>query len=117
MKPVDLIIRSIRPTIINSYVIEKIEIDLKHVNYGLDPVKGYGGKARSSFEAEDIIRFFESLNGLEIGFEADGHWEYFIVDKPFFEKRKKYRMVFCIDRNGPNITGIITFFQIKRGDK
>jgi hypothetical protein len=62
-------------------------------------VKGYGHKVRSSFEAEDIILFYESLNGLEIGFEADGHWEYFIVDKPFFEKRKKYRMVFCIDRS------------------
>ncbi len=117
MKPADLILRSIRPTIINSYVIEKIEIDLKHVNYGLDHKKGYGRKARSSFEAEDIIRFFESLNGLEVGFEAEDQWEYFIVDKPFFEKRKKYRMVFCIDRNEPSITGIITFFQIKRGDK
>jgi hypothetical protein len=68
MKPADLILRSISPTIINSYVIEKIEIDLKHVNYGLDPEKGYGRKARSSFEAEDIIRFFESLSGLEVGF-------------------------------------------------
>jgi hypothetical protein len=58
MKPADLILRSIRPTIINSYVIEKVEIDLKHVNYGLDPKKGYGGKARSNFEAEDLVRFF-----------------------------------------------------------
>ncbi len=77
MRPADLVLRSIRPTTINSYLIEKVEI----------------------------------------GFEADGHWEYFIVDKPFFEKKKKYRMVFCVDRNRPSITGIITFFQIKRGDK
>ena len=117
MKPTDLILRSIRPTIINSYVIEKVEIDLKHINYGLTPEKGYGRKARSCFEAEDIIRFFESLNGLEVGFEIEDHWEYFIVDKPFLERKKKYRMVFCIDRREPNITGIITFFQVKRGDK
>ena len=117
MKPADLILRSIRPTIINSYVIEKVEIDLKHVNFGLDPKKGYGRKARSNFEAEDLVRFFESLDGLDIGFEADDRWEYFVVDKPFFEKTRKYRMVFCIDRKEPNITGIITFFKIKRGDK
>jgi hypothetical protein len=117
MKPADLILRSVRPTIINSYVIEQIEIDMKHVNYGLDPKKGYGRKARSSFEAEDLIRFFESLNGLEVGSETDGEWEYFIVEKPFFDKKKKYRMVFCIDRKWPSTTGIITFFQIKRGDK
>ncbi len=46
MKPADLILRSIRPTIINSFVIKQIELDLKHINYGLDPKKGYGRKAR-----------------------------------------------------------------------
>ena len=50
MRPADLILRSIRPTTINSYLIEKVEIDLKHVNYGLDPKKGYCGKARRKIE-------------------------------------------------------------------
>ena len=117
MKPANLVLCSIRPTSINSYLVEKIEIDLKHINYGLDSKKGYGQKARSNFKAEDIIKFFEALNGLEADFEADGYWHYFIVDKLFFKEKKKYRMVFCIDRREPSITGIITFFQIKRGNK
>ncbi|MDH4467952.1 MAG: hypothetical protein QE271_07830 [Bacteriovoracaceae bacterium] len=115
MKPGGLILRSIRPTIINSFVIERIEIDLKHINYGLDPKKGYGQKARSTFVIEDIIRFFESLNGMEIEFNFDDGWEYFVVDKSFFDKMIIYRMVFCIDHKEPSICGIITFFQIKRG--
>ncbi len=114
MTPSDLSKRLGRPTLINSYVIEKIEIDLAHINYGLDTKKGYGRKARSTFVAEDIVKFFESLNGLEIEIEVDENWEYFIVDKPFFEKNKMHRMVFCIDRNVPIVAGVITVFQIKR---
>lgn len=62
MKPVDLVICSIRPTLVNSYLIKTIEVDLKHINYGLDRIKGYGKKARSNFNIDDIVLFFESLN-------------------------------------------------------
>jgi len=116
MKPNNLTNRSIRPTTINSYLIEKIEVDLKHINHGLDPKKGYGSKARSTFGMNEVAQFFESLDGLEASSEIDGNWEYFVVDKPFFEKKKKYRMVFCIDLREPNVSGVITFFEIKRGD-
>ncbi len=114
MKPADLVTCSIRPTLINTYQIKTIEVDLRHINYGLDPEKGYGKKARSNFKIEDIVLFFESLNNLEIDSEKDGDWEYFVADKVFFGKRKKYRIVFCIDRKSSHVSGIITLFQVKR---
>lgn len=114
MKPVDLVICSIRPTLVNSYLIKTIEVDLKHINYGLDRIKGYGKKARSNFNIDDIVLFFESLNNLEINADQDENWEYFVVDKAFLGKKKKYRMVFCIDKRSPHVSGIITFFQVKR---
>ncbi len=83
MTPVDLIFFSIRPTWINSYYIKKIEVDLRHINFGLDQHKGYGKKARSHFTVEDIALFFESLDNFEINIEKDGDWEYFVVDKSF----------------------------------
>ena len=114
MKPVDLVYSPIRPTQINSYLITSIAVDLRHINYGLDPIKGYGNKRRSDFKLEDIILCFESLKFLEINFEQEGDWEYFVVDKDFFGKRKKYRMVFCIDQKMPHNGGIITLFKIKK---
>ncbi len=65
MKPADLVLCSIRPTWINSYQIKKIEVDLRHINYGLDQVKGDGSKARSNFTIEDIILFFDPLTILK----------------------------------------------------
>ncbi len=114
MKPENLVTHSIRPTWINSYQIKKIEVDLRHINYGLDQIKGYGNKARSYFTIEDIVLFFESLNNLEVSPEKDEDWEYFVVDKFFFDKRNKYRIVFCIDKKSPHVSGIITLFQVKR---
>ncbi len=117
MKPVNLITRLIRPTLINSFMIKKLEIDLRHINYGMDSEKSYARKPRSSFGENDIVEFFESLNGLEATPSYDDNWEYFVVDKPFFEKKKRYRIVFCIDLNEPGTCGIITLFQVKRGNQ
>lgn len=117
MKPIELINCSIRPTTINSYLIRSLEIDLKHINHGLDSEKGYGHKSRSNFSKEEVVQFFESLNGVEAESELDDNWEYFVIDKPFFEKRKTYRMVFCIDKKDIGMAGIITFFQINKGVK
>ena len=114
MKPADLIHCSIRPTQVNSYLIKTIEVDLKHINYGLDQTKGYGKKTRSDFKIEDVVLYFESLNLLEINSNQYGNWEYFVVDKTFFDKKKKYRIVFCIDQKSPSCSGIITLYQIKR---
>ena len=116
MKPADLVTCLIRPTWINSYLVKRIEVDLRHINYGLDRLKGYGSKARSSFTLEDIVLFFESLNSVEINSDREGYWEYFVIDKAFFEKKKKYRIVFCINKKSPHISGIITLFQVNRSN-
>jgi hypothetical protein len=114
MKPEDLVICLINPTWIKSYQVKRIEVDLRHINYGLDRFKGYGNKARSNFTIEDVVIFFESLNHLEINSDRDGDWEYFVIDKVFFEKNNKYRMVFCINKKSPHTSGIITLFKVKR---
>jgi hypothetical protein len=116
MKPADLVTCLIRPTWINSYLVKRIEVDLRHINYGLDRSKDYGSKARSSFMLEDVVLYFESLNSVEINSEREGDWEYFVVDKVFFEKNKKYRIVFCINKKSPHISGIITLFQVMRSN-
>jgi len=41
LKPENLISKSIKETRINDYVINQVEIDLKHINYGLDDNKNY----------------------------------------------------------------------------
>ena len=117
MKPNDLINKKVSPTRINKYVISHIEVDLKHINYGLDKDKGYGIKARTHFKIEDIVVFFESLYQLEIEPETDENWEYYIVTKKFFGLKKKFRMVFCIDKEKPNTSGVITLFEVTRGVK
>ena len=104
MKPEELVICSIRPTWINSYQIKTLEIDLRHINYGLDQVKGYGNMARSNFTIDEVILFFESLNHLELNSNMESGWEYFVVEKAFFKNNKK----------SPHTSGIITLFQVKR---
>ncbi len=61
MKPANLVTCLIRPTWINSYLVKRIEIDLRHINYGLNRLKGYSSKARSNFTLEEIVLFFESF--------------------------------------------------------
>jgi len=113
MKPSVVVSSFIKPTSINDYVIEKLEVDLRHVNYGLDHEKGYRSKARSHFSLKEIACFFESLNGMELEPEVDENWEYYFVEKIFFTK-KKFRMVFCLNQIEPNVCGIITLYEVKR---
>jgi hypothetical protein len=117
MKPESLTKCLINPTWINSYLIKKLEVDLKHINFGLDFSKGYAKNNRSNFTIEEIAQFFESLDQIEMNSELEAEWEYFVIDKKFFNKNKKYRIVFCIDKRQPDVSGIITFYRIKRSSK
>ncbi|MCY4643847.1 MAG: hypothetical protein OXB88_04460 [Bacteriovoracales bacterium] len=65
MKPKDLKIKKIKTTRINDYQINTLEIDLRHINYGLAKNKGYRKKKRSNFTVNDIAEFFYSLDGIE----------------------------------------------------
>ena len=57
MKPAELKIKRINKTRINAYIISTLEIDLKHINYGLTRNKGYGKKKRSNFSVDEVAIF------------------------------------------------------------
>ncbi len=114
LKPSEVKIKRIKKTKINDYKIIKLEIDLKHINYGLDGNREYRKKKRSNFSVSDIVKFFLSLDGLELEFDSDDSYYYFLVDRDFFSDKQKYRMVFCIERNRPTTSGVITLFQVKK---
>ncbi|MDA9189643.1 hypothetical protein N9O57_01545 [bacterium] len=116
MKPNGIKIKKIRKTKINNYHIVKLEIDLKHINYGLDENREYRKRKRSNFTVNDVADFFSSLNGLELEFDSDDLYDYFVVDKNYFSDNQKYRIVFCIERDKPTASGIITLFNIKKED-
>lgn len=116
MKPINLKIQKIRKTKINDYVVTRLEIDLKHINYGLDKNREYQKKKRSHFTSSRVAKFFESLDGLELDVESDDLYDYFVVDQNFFVDQKNYRIVFCIKRDEPGTSGVITLFQINKGE-
>ena len=114
MKPKDLKIKKIKTTRVNDYQINKLEIDLAHINYGLAKSKGYRKKKRSSFTADDIADFFHSLDGIELEFNSDDRYDYFVVERNYFSASQRHRMVFSIERGKSSTSGIITLFQMKR---
>ena len=115
MKPSDLKIKKIKVTTINDYSINTLEIDLKHINYGLTSDGEYRKKKRSNYTVENIAEFFVSLDGVELEYDMDEEYDYFVIEKNYFIQSKKFRMVFCIERSKPTISGIITLFQLKGG--
>lgn len=114
MKPHGLVRCSINPTWINYYFIREIEVDLRHINYGLDHVKVYSEFPRSDFQIGDIQIFFESLSYLAFVPDKVEDWEYFVTEKRFFDKNKIHKIVFCINQTQPHVAGIITLFRLKR---
>tara|TARA_Y100000590_G_scaffold441325_1_gene567837 strand:+ start:185 stop:556 length:372 start_codon:yes stop_codon:yes gene_type:complete len=114
VKPKDLKKQKIKNTRINDYEVTLLEIDLIHINYGLGSDHKYRSKKRSSITVNMVSKFFESLDGMEIEAEKDDLFDYFVVDKNFFEQMKRYRMVFCIERSESSTCGVITMFQIKK---
>ncbi len=98
VKPNDITIKKIKKTKINDYVIDLLEIDLKHINYGLNKNKEYAKRTRSSFSIIEVAKFFLSLDGIELDFDSDDTYDYFVVEKSYFSKLQTYRMVFCIER-------------------
>ena len=116
MKPTNLVHKTITKTKINDYSITRLEIDLVHINYGMASDVKYNNKQRSNYSADDIATAFESLDGLEIEPHMDNGYEYFVYEGPFpmLDKKKLFRMVWCIESGKVTIAGIITFFKITR---
>jgi len=112
MKPKELEKIKIRPTLINDYLITQIEVDLLHINHGLDKSKNYKKKARSHFTIRDVASLFESLTGTELVPSTHDGYEYFVVENNFFNDDRLYRMIFCIEQKNNATSGIITFYRI-----
>jgi hypothetical protein len=73
-----------------------------------------GKKKRSSFTVDNVAEFFISLGGIELEFDSDEEYDYFVIEKSYSIESRQFRIVFCIERSKPTISGIITLFQIKR---
>lgn len=117
MKPENLVKINIRITKINDYVIKKLEIDLTHVNYGLNKKKELNTKPRSHFTVRDVVSIFESLDGIIFEPESDDEYEYFMIDRVFTIHKKKLKLVFCIEILTPDTAGVITLYVLKKGIK
>lgn len=116
MKPLDLEIIEINPIALGIFKISKIEIDLMHVNYGLDPLtKKIKTKARSNLTGLEIINLFRLLDGIIIEpTSTDDNYLYFVQDLYASWAKNWFRLVFCIEIQKPSTAGIITIYQLKQ---
>jgi hypothetical protein len=44
--------------------------------------------------------------------QTDNTFSYFIAVKKMMKNKKRFRLIFCIDKERPNVAGIITLFQV-----
>ena len=113
MKPSDLCEITITPVNIGISLITKLEIDLTHINFGLDnKTKKYRVKRRSSFSEVEIANVFSLLEGFflnPIGKKED--YLYFALEIEY--QKKVYMLAFCINKNSIQTAGIITFYKLK----
>ena len=72
-----------------------------------------GKKNVQAFLLMMLQSFLSRLTGIELEFDSDEEYGYFVIEKSFFVDSKKFRMVFCVERSKPTTSGVITLFQIK----
>lgn len=116
MKPSDLDIVKIHPITVGDFLINKLEIDLKHVNYGLDPkTKAFNKRIRSKITVEEVIRLFLLLDGITIKPTSIlNGYAYFSSEVYPFWLKSWFRLIFCVELNSPKTAGVITVYQIKK---
>lgn len=116
MKPLNLDIVKIHPITVGDFIINKLEIDLKHVNYGLDPkTKEFRKRARSKLTVEEVIRLFQLLDGNVIGpTTITERYAYFTSEVYPFWLKSWFKLIFCVELNNPKTAGVITVYQIKK---
>lgn len=119
MKPLSLENVKIEPINIGAFTIHKLEIDLRHINYGLDPLtKRFRTIARSNFCVEEVINIFRLLDDLVIEPTSiiEGY-AYFSHEVSPFWLKGWFRLVFCIELKAPKAAGIITIYQLKKSKR
>lgn len=113
MKPESLSVVKIPPVNIGVSLITKLEIDLAHVNYGLDSkTKKYKTKARSNFSEVEIANVFNSLDGFFVN-PAGKKDDYLYFATQIEYQKRDYMLAFCINKNSIQTAGIITFYKTK----
>lgn len=118
MKPTNLCVILIHPVNIGLTLITKLEIDLTHINHGLDHKTKRYKKSRSSNFSEieiEIANIFYTLDGFflnPLGKKDD--YLYFDYEMEFLISN--YKLAFCIHKQSIQTAGIITFYKIKTKD-
>jgi len=112
MKPQNLSKVKTNPINIGLTVITNLEIDLTHINYGLDKSKKtYNKKARSKFTELEIAQIFHQLDGFYLNPTGKlDNYLYFSLEINF--NHDAYFLVFCIDKNNQDTAGIITLYRV-----
>ncbi len=116
MRPSDLIIVKLDNAVrVSVFLIGWLEIDLNHINFGLNQkTKEFSKKARSNFNKEDIVKIFELLNDLIVGpIEKTGEYFYFSTEVEPNWLKGKYKLIFCVNENINHTAGVITLYKLK----
>jgi hypothetical protein len=114
MKPANLSVITIHPINIGLTVITRLEIDLIHINHGLDPkTKVYRKNARSFLTEIEVANIFGMLDTFYLS-STDKKGDYLYFSELIIYVGKTYNISFCINRNNINTAGIITLYMIKK---
>jgi hypothetical protein len=112
MKPKNLTFVKIEPVNIGIALIKNLEIDLDHINHGLDISKrAYNKKARSSFTEIEIAHIFNQLDGFNLNPSGKIEKYLYFAQEIDFEENNFF-LVFCINTNAQQTAGIITLYRI-----
>ena len=113
MKPTHLEVVKIPTTDIGITQISELEIDLEHINKGLNPnSKKIRNKTRSNYTSLDIAHIFLLLDGFFLN-PSGKKDDYLYFAQTILFKKEAHMLVFCINKNTTHIAGIITFYKIK----
>lgn len=114
MRPSSLSEITIPPVNIGLTIIRKLEIDLVHINHGLDSkTKNYRAKARSNFSEIEVANVFNSLDGFFLnptGKKDD--YLYFACKVKYL--RKYHMLVFCVSKKSIQVAGVISLYKIRK---
>jgi hypothetical protein len=116
VKPRKLKIVRIKEKQVGPFVIEKLEIDLDHINYGLNSnSKELNRELRSTYTIEEVVTFFLEVNADVLRTpQIKKGYIYFTVLIQLEGNKKMLRLVFCVSLLQPDTAGIITMYQCKK---
>ena len=113
MKPAELIVVAIEPVRIGYFVVTTLEIDLNHVNYGLDPkTKKNRVYSRSNHTAEFIADLFGFLSIMVGLYPSAYENDFFYFSETIETNGKFFSITFCVDEKNPSTAGIITLYRV-----